>query len=733
MKPKKYDFSGYVTRYGVKCTDGRTLMPESFAHCDGRTVPLVFQHVHDNPLNVVGNIYLEHKADGMYGYGSFNDTEAGSASKEAVVHGDIKALSIYANRLQQNSRGEVYHGEIREVSLVLAGANVGAFIDNIAVSHSEDGEELGEAIIYTTTDETCDLELAHAESEKTIEDVVNTMDEDQLFVLNYLVEKAASKNGSVKHSDEDEDEEELEDEESEDEYDDEESDEEEDEDEESEDNDEQTGGDEMKVNLFEKQEQTGGDTIQHSDLDFAQIVADAQKAGCKLSEAVLAHADTYGIKDIESLFPQPKEMNMPPEWYKQDDEWVSGWLADTQHSPFSRIRTRQADITADEARAKGYVKGNRKTPEVFSLMTRTTSPTTVYKKQHLDEDDIIDITDFSVVPWVKGEMRMMLNKEVAVAGLLGDGRAYNDPDKIDEEKIRPVWKDNELYTIRRQITFPENATYLDKLVVVEETVLKVRKLYRGSGNPTLYASTDFISALLLARDQFGHRLYKSLPELATALRVKRIVEVPDMADKVYTDDDGNEFDLCAIMLNPFDYRYGADKGGGVRTFEDFDIDFNLHKYLMETRCSGALRKIMSAVVIESGHFDIAKLVAEAVAPTTDLLGKNASELQNGVRINEQNEIRGTLKYVKNYTGFSGDPAEQNGNFLALHFDTEEGSETTVEIVGGTSGPATLDSDNLWVGKIANKQQTIRVVTSKNSVVTTKIYSLKYITLEPDRS
>ena len=726
MKPKKYDFSGYVTRYGVKCSDGRTLMPDSFAHCDGKTVPLVFQHVHDNPMNVVGNMYLEHKSDGMYGYGSFNDTEGGLASKSAVEHGDIKSLSIYANRLQQNSKGEVYHGEIREVSLVLAGANIGAFIDCVNISHSDDGIETAEGTIYTVNDDNCELELYHSDDSKTISDVIDSMNEDQLYVLNYLIEKAASK-GSVKHSDDDdeeeEDESELPDDMNVEEF-------EDDEDEDEEENDDQTGGeDEMKVNLFENQNgNTDNGAIAH--MDMGTIVNDAIKSGSKLSEAILAHADTYGIKDIETLFPQPKELNMPPEWYKQDDEWVSGWLNETQHSPFSRIRTRQADITADEARAKGYVKGNRKTEEVFSLMTRTTAPTTIYKKQKLDEDDIIDITDFSVVPWIKGEMRMMLNKEVAVAGLLGDGRAYNDPDHVDDSKIRPVWKDDELFTIRRQISFPENASYLDKLVTVEETMLKVRKLYRGSGNPTLYCSTDFASTLLLARDQFGHRLYKSLGELATALRVKRIVEIPDFDGKVYTDGDGNEFDLCAIMLNPGDYRYGADKGGDVHTFEDFDIDFNQHKYLMETRCSGALTKIMSAVVLEMAHFDLLNILAEAPAPTTDLLGKSASELQSSVRINEINEIRGTLKYVKNYNGFE---SGAEGNFLALHFTVPADSTTTVEIVGGTSGPATLDVDGLFVGKIANKQQTIRVITTKDGYTSTKIYSLKYITLEPDRS
>lgn len=728
MKPKKYDFSGYVTRYGIKCSDGRTLMPDSFAHCDGKTVPLVYQHVHNDPTNIIGNIYLEHKADGMYGYGSFNETEAGEASKEAVIHGDIKSLSIYANRLQQNSRGEVYHGEIREVSLVLAGANIGAYIETVNVAHSEEGEELTEACIYTVNDDNCDLELAHADgtSEKTIEDVINSMDEDQLFVLNYLVEKATSK-GSVKHSDEDEDEDE---EEFDDEDEEEEEGEESGEDEDEESDEEQSGGDEeMKRNLFEKPENQNGGAIAHAELDLQQIIHDAETAHSTLKEAVLAHADTYGIEDIETLFPQPKELNMPPEWYKQDDEWVGGWLADTQHSPFSRIRTRQADITADEARAKGYVKGNRKTEEVFSLMTRTTAPTTIYKKQKLDRDDIIDITDFSVVPWIKGEMRMMLNKEIALAGLLGDGRAYDDPDHIDHTKIRPVWTDDELFTIRRQISFPENASYLDKLIVVEETLLKVRDQYRGSGNPTLYCGTNFTSTLLLARDEFGHRLYKSLGELATALRVKRIVEIPDFNSKVYTDGDGNEFDLCAIMLNPGDYRYGADKGGNVETFDDFDIDFNQYKYLMETRCSGSLTKIQSAVVLEMAHFDLMKLIAEVPAPTTDLLGKNASELQNGVRINELNEIRGTLKYVKNYSGFD---TGAEGNFVGLHFDVEDGATTTVEIVGGTSGPVTLESDGLWVGKIANKKQTIRVITTKGGYTTTKVYSLKYITLEPDR-
>ena len=755
----KYDFCGYATRYNIKCTDGRTIKNDAFKHCDGMTVPLMFQHGHNDPSNLVGNCLLESRNDGMYCYGSFNDTISGDAMKECVLHGDITSLSIYANHLRQNNALEVFHGDIKEVSLVLSGANIGAYIEDINIEHNEDGES--DAIIYMPETE-CKFELAHADSEETessdnkeddkltVKSVIEGMSDAQKRVLAFLVTSAA--NGDldldVAHSDEEDYEDEYEEEYDEDdsddeeEYDEEEYDEDDEDDEEYDDDEEnqndeddydedvedseetendEGGNNEMKRNVFEDNRT---EPIAHA--DFAQIVQDAVVNKATLSDSILMHADDYGIQDIESLFPDPKDVNIPPEWVKPENAWVPAVLNGVSHTPFSRIRTRFADITADEARAKGYVKGNRKKEEVFSLLKRETSPCTIYKKQKLDRDDIIDITDFDIVPWIKNEMKMMLDLEKAMAILTGDGRAPYDDDKIPEDHIRPIWKDDELYTIRRPVYFPENASDTDKTEILRQTILRARKDYKGSGNLTLFCSPDWLTTMLLAKDGFNHPLYKSDAELAAALRVSKIVEVPQFDGKVYTDSDNNEYDLVAILVNLADYKVGADRGGNTEMFDDFDIDFNQYKYLMECRFSGALVKLRSAIVVEAAHYPMLKVVAEAAAPNTDLLGKTAAELQNGIRINDLNEIRGTLKYVQHYDGFE---TNAEGNFIGLKFDVEDGSTTTVEILGGTSGPATLDSDCLFVGKIANKQQKIRAITTKDGVTNTVIYSLKYINLE----
>ena len=731
---KKYDFCGYATRYNVKCTDGRTIKNNAFAHMDGMTVPLMFQHNHADPVSICGNALLEARNDGVYAYGSFNDTESGNIMNEAVHHGDITSMSIYANHLKQNSALEVFHGDIKEVSLVLSGANIGAYIEDVDVSHDDNGE--GSAIIYMP-EEACELSLEHAEDDSDVPGFVTktieSMTDDQKKVLSFLVLSAENGDLKLRHDDDDEtneddevdDEEVVEDEEIEDED---EVEDEEFEDEEDDENDE-GGNDEMKRNVFENR---GSQEAAHSGMsqeDFIQIVKDAAANECKLSDAFLMHADDYGIQDIESLFPEPKDLNMPPEWIKPEMEWVPTVLNGVSHTPFAKVRTRFADITADEARAKGYVKGNRKKDEVFSLLKRETGPCTFYKKQKLDHDDILDITDFDVVPWIKSEMRVMLQLEEAQAILIGDGRAFDDPDKIKEDCIRPIWKDDELYTMRRQVSFPENANENDKTTILRKTILRARKHYKGSGVPTLFCSPDWLTTMLLATDGFNRPLYENESKLASALRVSRIVEVPQFEDKVYQDEYGNEFDLIAIIVNLSDYKVGANKGSTSGMFEDFDIDFNQHKYLLEKRESGALTKIRSAIVIESAHNALLKIEAEAPAPNVDLLGKMASELQSEVRINDLDEIRGKLKYVTNYTGFD---TGAEGNFLALHFDVDTGTTTTVEIVGGTSGPSTLDSDGLFVGKIANKQQKIRVITTKDNVTNTKIYSLKYITLEPKK-
>lgn len=719
---KKYDFCGYATRYNVKCTDGRTIKNNAFAHMDGMTVPLMFQHNHADPVSICGNALLEARNDGVYAYGSFNDTESGNIMNEAVHHGDITSMSIYANHLKQNSALEVFHGDIKEVSLVLSGANIGAYIEDVDVSHDDNGE--GSAIIYMP-EEACELSLEHAEDDSDVPGFVTktieSMTDDQKKVLSFLVLSAENGDLKLRHDDDDET-----DEDDEDEY--EEVDDEEVDDEDEEDENNEGGNDEMKRSVFKND----GGEVAHSATftqeDFIQIVKDAATNECKLSDAILMHADDYGIQDIESLFPEPKDLNMPPEWIKPEMEWVPEVLNGVSNSPFSRIRTRFADITADEARAKGYVKGNRKKEEVFTLLKRETGPCTFYKKQKLDHDDIIDITDFSVVPWIKAEMQVMMKLEEAQAILIGDGRDFDDPDKIKEDCIRPIWKDDELYTMRRQVYFPDNASDTDKTAILKKNILRARKHYKGSGTPTLFCSSDWLTTMLLAEDGFGKPLYDSEAKLATALRVKKIVEVPQFEDKVYMDENGNEFDLIAIIVNLSDYKRGANNGSTSGLFEDFDLDFNQHKYLLEKRMSGALTKIRSAIVIESAHNPMLTLKADAVAPNVEVLGKTASELQSEIRINDLDEIRGKLKYLASYPGFESDT---KGNFIALKFDVDAGTTTTVEIIGGTSGPVTLDSDKIWVGKIASKTQKIRVDTTKEGVTNTKVYSLKYITLAPN--
>lgn len=726
---KKYDFCGYATRYNVKCTDGRTIKNNAFAHMDGMTVPLMFQHNHADPVSICGNALLEARNDGVYAYGSFNDTESGNIMNEAVHHGDITSMSIYANHLKQNSALEVFHGDIKEVSLVLSGANIGAYIEDVDVSHDDNGE--GSAIIYMP-EEACELSLEHAEDDSDVPGFVTktieSMTDDQKKVLSFLVLSAENGDLKLRHDDDDEpdeDDEEYEEDDDE-EVDDEEYEDEDDEDEDDENN--EGGNDEMKRSVFKNE----GGEVAHSALtqaDFIQIVKNAAANECKLSDAFLMHADDYGIEDIESLFPEPKDLNMPPEWIKPEMEWVPEVLNGVSNSPFSRIRTRFADITADEARAKGYVKGNRKKEEVFTLLKRETGPCTFYKKQKLDHDDIIDITDFSVVPWIKAEMEVMMKLEEAQAILIGDGRDFDDPDKIKEDCIRPIWKDDELYTMRRQVYFPDGASETDQTAILRKTILRARKHYKGSGTPTLFCSSDWLTTMLLATDGFGKPLYDSEAKLATALRVKKIVEVPQFEDKVYTDENGNEFDLIAIIVNLSDYKRGANKGSTSGLFADFDLDFNQHKYLLEKRMSGALTKIRSAIVIESAHNPMLTLKADAVAPNVEVLGKTASELQSEIRINDMDEIRGKLKYLSSYAGF-----DQNakGNFIALKFETTAGATTTVELIGGEQQePATLESNGIWVGQITSKKQKIRVDTTKDGVTNSKIYSLKYITLAPN--
>ena len=574
----KYDFSGWATRNNIKCSDGRTILRDAFKHNDGQTVPLVWNHQHNESANVLGHAVLENREEGVYAYCTFNDTEAGKNAKLLVEHGDVTALSIYANQLKQNG-SNVMHGTIREVSLVLAGANPGAFIDSI-IRHGEFCED--EAVIYTGEN----LSLEHADQKpsdkddkageddkgdgkvegnkgKTIKDVVDSMSEEQKNVLYALVGQALEGKEMAQSAIEENN------------------------------NIEDGGEQEMKHNVFEGRETDKKDVLSHDAMET--IFKDAKRYG-SLKESFLAHADQYGIKDIEWLFPDAKNVNMPPDFIKRDDSYVQKVMRGVHHVPFSRIKSMHADITADQARAKGYIKGKLKKEEVFTLLKRTTSPTTIYKKQKLDRDDVIDITDFDVVAWLKMEMRMMLDEEIARAILVGDGRLSSDDDKINEMCIRPIATDADLYCVKAKVSVAAAATEDEIAKAFIRTVIKSRKEYKGSGSPTLFTTEDILTNCLLLEDKNGRIIYDTVEKLATALRVKEIVTV-EVMEGAKTKVEEQEKPLMALMVNLVDYYVGADKGGAVNMFDDFDIDYNQQKYLMETRCSGALVKPFSAIAV----------------------------------------------------------------------------------------------------------------------------------------
>lgn len=572
----KYDFSGWATKNNIKCSDGRTILKDAFKQHDGQTVPLVWNHQHNESANVLGHAVLENRDEGVYAYCTFNDTEAGKNAKLLVEHGDVTALSIYANQLKQKG-SNVMHGTIREVSLVLAGANPGAFIDSV-IRHGEFCED--EAVIYTGEE----LTLQHADdpsdkadkkdkkgddevdnNEKTIQDVFDTLNEEQKNVVYALIGQALEDKSMAQSAIE-----------------------------ENENNIEEDGGEqEMKHNVFEGRETENNDVLSHDAMET--ILKDAKRYG-SLKESFLAHADTYGIKDIEWLFPDAKNVNTPPDFIKRDDSYVQKVMRGVHHVPFSRIKSMHADITAEQARAKGYIKGKLKKEEVFTLLKRTTSPTTIYKKQKLDRDDVVDITDFDVVAWLKMEMRMMLDEEIARAILVGDGRSSSDDDKINEMCIRPIASDADLYCVKAPVSVAAAATEDDIAKAFIRTVIKSRKEYKGSGSPTLFTTEDVITNCLLLEDKNGRVIYDTVDKLATALRVKEIVAV-EVMENAKTKVNEVEKPLMAIMVNLVDYYVGADKGGAINMFDDFDIDYNQQKYLMETRCSGALVKPYSAVAV----------------------------------------------------------------------------------------------------------------------------------------
>ena len=563
-----FDFCGWATRNDLKCSDGRVIRKDAFKHNDGQKVPLVWNHQHNSQDEVLGHAILENREEGVYAYCSFNDSDSGKTAKILVQHGDIDALSIYANQLQQQGPN-VMHGNIREVSLVLAGANPGAFIESV-LKHDEESDE--ECIIYTGEN----IDLAHADAEpekkedekvdnkedKTIGEVFETLTEEQKTAVYAMLGQA------LKHGDEKEDPE-------------------------TNNNDEEDNT--MKHNLFDDETKKDENVLSHDAMET--IIADGKRYG-SLKESFLAHAQEYGIENIDYLFPEAKSLNTPPDFIKREMGWVQKVMSGTHHTPFSRIKSMFADITEDDARAKGYIKGKLKKEEVFSLLKRTTTPTTIYKKQKLDRDDVIDITDFDVVAWLKSEMRMMLDEEIARAILVGDGRLASSDDKINESNIRPIWKDEDLYNIKSTIEVDAAATADQKAKAFIRACIKSRKNYKGSGDPTLYTTEDVVTDCLLLEDMNGRVIYDTMEKLRTALRVKEIVTVPVMEGLTRSNDEGETLNLMGIIVNLTDYNVGADKGGAINMFDDFDIDYNQQKYLIETRCSGALIKPFSAISLE---------------------------------------------------------------------------------------------------------------------------------------
>lgn len=566
MGKQKWDFSGWATRNDLHCSDGRTIRKDAFKDCDGKIVPIFWNHQHDSVDNVLGHGMLENRDEGVYFYGAFNEDEEGQKAKKRVQHGDIRSLSIMANQLKQVG-GDVIHGVIREVSLVPAGANPGAFID-IVMSH---GEEVGDAMILSY-DEAISLHFYHADdeeekkdekesddkkdSEETLEDVINSMTEKQRNTMFGLIGKALE-----------EKDEKLEE-----------------------------GDPDMKKNIFDRtNDQNTSGVLMHSDGtlvtvdEVTTIFKDAKRLG-SLRDAVLEH----GIDQIDYLFPDDRTLTTQPTFIQRDMGWVSDIMGSVHHTPFARVKSVFADITEDDARAKGYIKGKMKKEEFFGLIKRRTEPTTVYKKQKMDRDDMIDITDFDVAAWLKTEMRMMLNEELARAYLIGDGRPASSDEHINDQNIRPVAFDDDLFTIHADIEVASSATDDDKAKALIRGVIKNRKLYRGSGNPVMYTTEDALTDMLLLEDTLGHALYADEAALARKMRVRKIVTVPVM--KGVTGKNGNP--LVAVVVNMGDYNVGADRGGAVNMFDDFDIDYNQQKYLIETRCSGALTVPYSAMAFE---------------------------------------------------------------------------------------------------------------------------------------
>lgn len=558
---EKYDFSGYATKNNVRCTDGRVIKKGAFSDQNGSQVPLVWSHNHNSVENVLGHAILKEDENGMYAYGYFNNTKNAEIARVCLAHGDFDALSIYANQLQENGN-DVIHGNIKEVSLCLAGANPGALIDTI-IAHSEDSDEEavmmigGNSIELYHADKQTDNTQPTTDPEASIEEVMNSLTDEQRSVVEGLIGMALETNIDEEPKE---------------------------------------GEKEMKQNVFDNdlREDNEEHVLSHSQMEV--IFKDAKREG-SLKESVLKHADEYGIKDIDWLFPEAKNLNTPPAFINNPVEWVAEVMNGVHRYPFAKIKSMFADIRSDDARAKGYMKGKYKKEEVFSLLKRETTPTTIYKKQKLDRDDVSDIIEFDVVAWLKAEMRQKLDEEIARCILIGDGRSSLDEDKVSETNIRPIWTDEDLFTVKKLVSSDAGATAFQKAEDLIDAVIRAHDDYRGSGNPTLFIAQEALTDMLLIKDTTGRRIYTSVNDLATTLMVNKIVPVAPMkGQKRVVGSDIHE--LLSLMVNLNDYYVGADKGGAVSMFDDFDIDYNQQKYLIETRCSGALVVPYSAVAFE---------------------------------------------------------------------------------------------------------------------------------------
>lgn len=777
-----YDFSGWATKNNLRCSDGRTIRQDAFKECDGKVVPLVWNHQHDSPNNVLGHALLENRKQGVYTYCAFNDTEAGQNAKNLVEHGDVVALSIYANHLTQNG-GDVMHGIIREVSLVLAGANPGAMIDSpivhgemsdeeaiiytgedLYLKHSEKGDTMKKKYVEEPEEELEDEELEELEEEsededeeyedydeedlehadeddedETVGDVFDTLTEKQKTVVYALIGQAIedAKGESMAHADEDGEEE----------------DEEDDNDSEEtvqdvfntlsekqktvvyaligqaleqanggaeETDEEMSEGGTMKHSVFENyEEESEANVLSHSDV--ADIFSDAPQYGT-LTNAILAH----GIDPIEVFYPEPKAISGNPAVVDNDTTWVSNVMNSVHHTPFARIKSTFVNLTEADARAKGYIKGHRKWDEVFTAGKRVTTPTTIYKKQTMDRDDIVDITDFDVVAFMKKELKTKLDEERARAYLVGDGRSLSSEDKINEQNIRPIWTDDDLYTIKTTMTVAASATPDQKAKNFIRTVIKNRKNWKGNGTPTMYIAEDMLSDILLLEDQNGRAIYDNISQLATKLRVKDVISVSAF-DNLTREVNGVTHALMGIMVNLDDYNVGSDRNGAQAMFEDFDIDYNQNKYLIETRESAALVAPLSAMVVEMVYQ--LGFILDGEDPSETILGKSVADLQTNVIVND-GFITGTLKYVSDYTGYSGDTEEQKGNFLALKLSDTTGATSTCELINGPLGrPITFDSDRQVVVRVTNKAtQKIRITSTLNGETVSKTYSLSSLKL-----